>query len=120
MMFGVPAAALAMYHTAHASKKKQIGSLMLAAGFAAFLTGVTEPLEFAFMFVAPFLFVVHAALTGLSLAVAAFFQWTAGFSFSAGLLDFFLSFPLEWQTNLICCLFKVLFLELFTISYSAS
>lgn len=95
MMFGVPAAALAMYHTAHASKKKQIGSLMLAAGFAAFLTGVTEPLEFAFMFVAPFLFVVHAALTGLSLAIAAFFQWTAGFSFSAGLLDFLLSFPLE-------------------------
>ncbi|UTR08187.1 N-acetylglucosamine-specific PTS transporter subunit IIBC [Alkalihalobacillus sp. LMS6] len=95
MMFGVPAAALAMYHTAHASKKKQIGSLMLAAGFAAFLTGVTEPIEFAFMFVAPLLFVVHAVLTGLSLAIAAFFQWTAGFSFSAGLLDFFLGFPLE-------------------------
>lgn len=95
MMFGVPAAALAMYHTAHASKKKQVGSLMLAAGFAAFLTGITEPIEFAFMFVAPFLFVVHAALTGLSLAIAAFFQWTAGFSFSAGLLDFLLGFPLE-------------------------
>ncbi|MBM7840676.1 PTS system N-acetylglucosamine-specific IIC component [Alkalihalobacillus xiaoxiensis] len=95
MMFGVPAAALAMYHTAHASKKKQIGSLMLAAGFAAFLTGVTEPIEFAFMFVAPLLFVVHAVLTGLSLAIAAFFQWTAGFSFSAGLLDFVLGFPLD-------------------------
>lgn len=91
MMFGLPAAALAMYHTAKTKRKKQAASLMLAAGFAAFFTGVTEPLEFAFMFLAPALYVVHAALTGLSLFIAASFQWTAGFGFSAGLVDYVLS-----------------------------
>ncbi|MEK3854156.1 N-acetylglucosamine-specific PTS transporter subunit IIBC [Cytobacillus sp. FSL H8-0458] len=91
MMFGLPAAALAMYHTARTKRKKQAASLMLAAGFASFFTGVTEPLEFSFMFLAPALYVVHAALTGISLAVAAFFNWTAGFGFSAGLVDFVLS-----------------------------
>jgi PTS system N-acetylglucosamine-specific IIC component len=91
MMFGLPAAALAMYHTAKTTRKKQAASLLLASGFASFFTGVTEPLEFSFMFLAPALYVVHAALTGISLAVAAFFHWTAGFSFSAGLVDFVLS-----------------------------
>ncbi|SFB21535.1 PTS system, N-acetylglucosamine-specific IIC component [Lentibacillus halodurans] len=91
MMFGLPAAALAMYHTANSKRKKQAASLLLAAAFASFFTGVTEALEFSFMFVAPVLYVVHAALTGLSLAVAAMFEWTAGFSFSAGLVDYTLS-----------------------------
>ncbi|MFB4166976.1 N-acetylglucosamine-specific PTS transporter subunit IIBC [Virgibacillus sp. JSM 102003] len=91
MMFGLPAAALAMYHTAKTKRKKQTASLMMAAGFASFFTGVTEPLEFSFMFLAPLLYVVHAALTGLSLAIAAMFEWTAGFSFSAGLVDYTLS-----------------------------
>jgi len=91
MMFGLPAAALAMVHTAKDKKKKQVSSLMLAAGFAAFFTGVTEPIEFAFMFVAPMLYLVHAILTGISLAIAAAFHWTAGFGFSAGLVDFVLS-----------------------------
>lgn len=91
MMFGLPAAGLAMYHTAKTKRKKQAASLMLAAGFAAFFTGVTEPIEFSFMFLAPALYVVHAALTGLSLAIASFFQWTAGFGFSAGFVDFVLS-----------------------------
>jgi N-acetylglucosamine PTS system EIICBA or EIICB component len=91
MMFGLPAAALAMYHTAKTARKKQVASLMMAAGFASFFTGVTEPLEFAFMFVAPALYVVHAALTGISLFIASTFHWTAGFGFSAGLVDFVLS-----------------------------
>jgi N-acetylglucosamine PTS system EIICBA or EIICB component len=91
MMFGIPAAGLAMYHTSKTKKKKQVASLMLAAGFAAFFTGVTEPMEFAFMFVAPMLYLVHAVLTGISLAIAAAFNWTAGFGFSAGLVDFILS-----------------------------
>ncbi|GHI00725.1 N-acetylglucosamine-specific PTS transporter subunit IIBC [Neobacillus kokaensis] len=91
MMFGLPAAGLAMYHTAKTKRKKEVASLMMAAGFAAFFTGVTEPLEFSFMFLAPALYVVHAILTGLSLAIAAAFHWTAGFGFSAGLVDFVLS-----------------------------
>ncbi|MBU5468643.1 N-acetylglucosamine-specific PTS transporter subunit IIBC [Virgibacillus sp. MSJ-26] len=92
MMFGLPAAALAMYHTAKTSRKKTAASLMLAAAIAAFFTGVTEPLEFSFMFLAPALYVVHALLTGLSLFVAATFQWTSGFGFSAGFVDYTLSF----------------------------
>ncbi|MGY3716977.1 N-acetylglucosamine-specific PTS transporter subunit IIBC [Sutcliffiella cohnii] len=91
MMFGLPAAGLAMYHTAKTKRKKQVASLMLAGGFASFFTGVTEPIEFAFMFAAPLLYVVHAALTGLSMFIAATFNWTAGFGFSAGLVDFILS-----------------------------
>ncbi|MCA1060673.1 N-acetylglucosamine-specific PTS transporter subunit IIBC [Rossellomorea aquimaris] len=91
MMFGLPAAGLAIYHAAKPAKKKQVASLMLAAGFASFFTGVTEPIEFAFMFVAPLLYVAHAVLTGLSLAIASFFHWTAGFGFSAGFVDFVLS-----------------------------
>lgn len=91
MMFGLPAGAYAMYRQARPEKKKVVASLFIAAGFASFFTGVTEPLEFSFMFVAPALYVVHAALTGLSLFFAALMHWTAGFSFSAGLVDFVLS-----------------------------
>lgn len=92
MMFGLPGAALAMYHTAKpGSKRKIAGSLLLAGAFSAFVTGVTEPIEFSFMFLAPGLYVIHALLTGISLIIAALFQWTAGFSFSAGAIDFILS-----------------------------
>src|SRR5690625_2312820 len=91
MMFGLPAAALAMYHTAKTKRRKQTASLMLAAGFASFFTGVTEPLEFSFMFLAPLLYLVHAILTGISLAIASAMGWTAGFGFSAGAVDFLLS-----------------------------
>ncbi|GAB2318872.1 N-acetylglucosamine-specific PTS transporter subunit IIBC [Alkalibacterium sp. s-m-22] len=94
MMFGLPAGGLAMYQMADSDQKKRVGSLMLAAGFATFFTGVTEPLEFAFMFVAPLLFVIHALLTGLSMFIAATFNWTAGFGFSAGFVDGVLSFRL--------------------------
>ena len=118
MMFGLPAAALAMYHTAKTKHKKQVASLMLAAGFAAFFTGVTEPLEFAFMFVAPLLYLVHAVLTGLSLFIAATFQWTAGFGFSAGFIDMFLSsrLPLANQPYMLVVqglIFAVIYYSLF-------
>ena len=91
MMFGLPAGALAMYHTAKDNKKKIAAGLLIAAAFASFFTGVTEPLEFSFMFLAPALYVVHALLTGIFVAVAAMLHATAGFSFSAGLVDFLLS-----------------------------
>lgn len=92
MMFGLPGAALAMYHTAKTNRKKTAASLLMAAAFASFFTGVTEPLEFSFMFLAPALYVVHALLTGVSLFIAASFQWTSGFGFSAGFVDYLLSF----------------------------
>lgn len=91
MMFGLPGAALAMYHTAKSSKKKMAYSLLLAGALTSFVTGVTEPLEFAFMFLAPVLYLIHAVLTGISVFIAASFQWIAGFGFSAGLIDMVLS-----------------------------
>lgn len=94
MMFGLPAAGLAMYHTAKTTRKKQVASLVMAAGFTSFFTGVTEPLEFSFMFLAPVLYFVHAVLTGLSMFIAATFQWTAGFGFSAGFIDYVLTLRL--------------------------
>ncbi|MFV0559962.1 MAG: N-acetylglucosamine-specific PTS transporter subunit IIBC [Enterococcus sp.] len=91
MMFGLPAGAFAIYQCARPERKKATASLMLAAAFASFFTGVSEPLEFSFMFVAWPLYVLHAVLTGLSLGFAAFMHWTAGFAFSGGFVDFFLS-----------------------------
>ncbi|WP_104400497.1 N-acetylglucosamine-specific PTS transporter subunit IIBC [Vibrio penaeicida] len=91
MMFGLPAAALAMYHCADAKNKNKTFSIMLAAGMASFFTGITEPLEFSFMFLAPMLYVIHAVLTGISMYIAATMEWMAGFGFSAGFVDFVLS-----------------------------
>jgi PTS system N-acetylglucosamine-specific IIC component len=87
LMFGLPAAALAMIHVANKKQKKVAIGILLAAALTAFLTGVTEPLEFAFMFVAFPLYVIHAVLTGLSLAIAYLLDIHLGFSFSAGLID---------------------------------
>ena len=90
LMFGLPAAALAMIQVANARQKKVAFGILSAAGLTAFLTGVTEPLEFAFMFVAFPLYVIHAILTGLSLAIAYALDIHLGFSFSAGLMDLLL------------------------------
>ncbi len=99
MMFGLPAGALAMYHTAKDNKKKVAAGLLLAAALSSFFTGVTEPLEFAFMFLAPALYVVHALLTGVSCAIVAALPTRAGFNFSAGLVDYVLSFKAPLVLN---------------------
>lgn len=91
MMFGLLGACGAFIATAKPENKNKIMSIMVAAGFTSFFTGVTEPIEFAFMFVAPALYVLHAILTGLAVFIAATFDWVAGFGFSAGLVDFVLS-----------------------------
>ena len=90
LMFGLPAAALAMILAANKKQRKVAVGILSAAALTAFLTGVTEPLEFAFMFVAFPLYVVHAVLTGLSLAIAYLLDIHLGFSFSAGLIDLLL------------------------------
>jgi N-acetylglucosamine PTS system EIICBA or EIICB component len=90
LMFGLPAAALAMIHVANKKQKKLAVGILSAAALTAFLTGVTEPLEFAFMFVAFPLYLIHAVLTGLSLAIAYLLDIHLGFSFSAGLADLLL------------------------------
>ena len=87
LMFGLPGAALAMMHVARPEQRRIAAGIFGAAGLTAFLTGITEPLEFAFMFVAFPLYVLHAILTGLSLAVAYVLDIHLGFSFSAGLVD---------------------------------
>lgn len=100
MMFGLPAAAIAIYQSARPEKKKQVGTILLSAAFASFVTGVTEPIEFSFMFVAPVLYIIHAVLTGIMLTIAAVFQWFAGFGFSAGLIDFILSIKAPFANNI--------------------
>ncbi len=91
MMFGLPGAALAIYQTARPGSRERVASIMIAAAFASFFTGVTEPLEFSFMFAAPVLYFAHAVLTGISVYIAAAMHWIAGFGFSAGLVDLILS-----------------------------
>lgn len=88
MMFGLPAAALAMYKTARPEKKKAVGGLLLSAALTSMLTGITEPLEFTFLFVAPVMYAVHCVLAGLSYMLMHLFNVGVGMTFSGGLIDF--------------------------------
>ena len=115
MMFGLPGAALAMAQRADDKNKKTIKALMLAGALSSFLTGVTEPLEFAFMFAAPQLYLVHAILTGISVFLAAQLQAYAGFGFSAGLIDFFLSSQNPMRNNMLILI--IMGLVFFAIYY---
>lgn len=89
-MFGLPGAALAIYHSARPENRKKVASLMLSAALTAFVTGITEPLEFAFMFCAPLLYGVHIVLTGVAFMLTHILQITVGQTFSGGLIDFLL------------------------------
>jgi PTS system IIB component/PTS system IIC component len=89
-MFGLPGAALAIYHSARPENRKKVASLMLSAALTAFVTGITEPLEFAFMFCAPLLYGVHIVLTGIAFMLTHILQITVGQTFSGGLIDFLL------------------------------
>ncbi len=93
MMFGLPAACLAMVR--HARFPKVASGILLSAAFASFLTGITEPIEFSFLFVAPLLYLVHAVLTGTALAVCTLLGIQIGFGFSAGAIDYVLNFSKE-------------------------
>ena len=92
MMFGLPGACLAMYHTADPKRRAGVAGLLLSLGLTSFLTGVTEPVEFTFMFLAPVLYALHAIATGLSMVLMNLFGVRLGFSFSAGLFDYILNF----------------------------
>ncbi|KJG14278.1 PTS sugar transporter [Photobacterium iliopiscarium] len=92
VMFGLPSAALAFYVTAKKENKKVVGGMLLSVALTAFLTGITEPIEFMFMFLAPGLYVVHAILMGLSIVVASMLNIHMAFSFSSGLIDYILNF----------------------------
>jgi PTS system N-acetylglucosamine-specific IIC component len=99
MMFGLPAACLAMVHTAKSTKKKVAASLLFSGAIASFFVGITEPIEFAFMFLAPPLYAVHAVLTGISLAICAALPVRSGYNFSAGFVDWILSFKAPMAVN---------------------
>ena len=92
MMFGLPAACLAMYHAALPDRRKAVGGMLFSLALTSALTGVTEPIEFSFMFLAPLLYAVHAVLTGLSMTLMSLLGVKLGFGFSAGLLDYLLNF----------------------------
>ncbi|WP_168557292.1 MULTISPECIES: N-acetylglucosamine-specific PTS transporter subunit IIBC [unclassified Novosphingobium] len=92
MMFGLPAACLAMYHAARPERRKATGGMLLSLAATSFLTGVTEPIEFSFMFLAPILYLFHALLTGAAMALMAALGVHLGFGFSAGLFDYALNF----------------------------
>src|ERR1700678_3492547 len=92
MMFGLPAACLAMWRSARPERRPAVGGMLASLALTSFLTGVTEPIEFSFMFLAPALFAVHAVLTGLSMVLMDAFKVRMGFSFSAGLFDYLINF----------------------------
>lgn len=92
MMFGLPAACLAMYHEALPERKKAVGGMLFSLALMSFLTGVTEPIEFSFMFLAPVLYAFHAVLTGLSEALMNALGVRLGYTFSAGLFDYVINF----------------------------
>ncbi|MEU3779906.1 PTS transporter subunit EIIC [Streptomyces sp900129855] len=94
MMFALPAAALAITHCARPKRRKEIGGLMLSVALTSFVTGITEPIEYSFLFVAPALYAVHAVLTGASMAVTWGLGVHDGFSFSAGLIDYVINWNL--------------------------
>lgn len=99
MMFGLPAGAFAMVQCAKPEKKNIAMGLLASAALASFFTGVTEPLEFSFMFLAPGLYLIHAILTGISVGLVAALPTRAGFNFSAGLVDYILSFKAPMALN---------------------
>jgi PTS system N-acetylglucosamine-specific IIC component len=101
MMFALPAAALAIYHEAGPARRRIVGGVMLSGALTSFVTGVTEPLEFAFMFVAWPLFLIHAVLTGTSLALVNALGIKHGFAFSAGAIDYSLNFTAATQPLLL-------------------
>ncbi len=124
MMFGLPGAALAIYLSAKPSQRTKVASIMLAGAFASFFTGITEPLEFSFMFVAPVLYFIHAVLTGISVFIAATMHWIAGFGFSAGLVDMVLSsrnpLAVEWYMLIVQGLvFFVIYYAVFRFAIKA-
>ena len=116
MMFALPAAALAIWQEAKPENRKAVGGIMISVALTSFLTGVTEPLEFAFMFVAWPLYVMHAVLTGVSLALTNALGIKMGFGFSAGLFDFALNWNIgtnPWMLLIIGPIFAAIYYALF-------
>jgi N-acetylglucosamine PTS system EIICBA or EIICB component len=115
MMFGLPGACLAMYHTARPERRAGVAGLLLSLGLTSFLTGVTEPVEFTFMFLAPVLYALHAIATGLAMVIMHLFGVHLGFSFSAGLFDYVLNFTHAQRPLLLIPIGVAYFLLYYTV-----
>ncbi|BCZ76605.1 pts system, N-acetylglucosamine-specific iibc component [Paraburkholderia terrae] len=116
MMFGLPAACLAMFHEAPKERRAMVGGLLFSMALTSFLTGVTEPIEFSFMFLAPVLYAIHAVLTGLSLAICSALGIKLGFTFSAGAIDYVLNYGLStkgWEAIPIGIAYSIVYYGLF-------
>lgn len=116
MMFALPAAALAMAHCAKPHRRKEVSGMMLSIGLTSLITGITEPIEYSFLFIAPLLFAIHAVLTGVSMAVTWGLGVHDGFSFSAGLIDYVINWGLAtkpWMIIPIGLAFGVVYYALF-------
>jgi len=119
MMFGLPGACLAMYLQAKSQHKRRVYGLLFAAAITSFVTGVTEPIEFSFMFVAPLLYLAHAVLTGISMFVIYSLGWIAGFAFSAGAIDMILSSRVVFAVNwFLIPLFGILYFFVYFFSFT--
>ena len=124
MMFGLPAAALAMYHAARPERKKYVAGIMISAALTSFLTGITEPLEFSFLFVAPLLYVIHALLDGLSFLILYLLDVNLGYTFSGGFIDFFLFGILQnrtewWWVLVVGIVYAVIYYVVFRVLIQA-
>lgn len=117
MMFGLPAACLAMYATAKKHRKAAVGGMLFSIGFTSFLTGITEPIEFSFMFLSPILYVVHALLTGASMMVAYALDIRHGFGFSAGAIDYVLNYGLATNPLMLLVMGVVVGIVYFVVFY---
>ncbi|MFP3322406.1 N-acetylglucosamine-specific PTS transporter subunit IIBC [Planococcus sp. SIMBA_160] len=117
MMFGLPAACLAMYMAAKKERKAAVGGMFFSIGFTSFLTGITEPIEFSFMFLSPILYVIHALLTGVSMMVAYALDIHHGFGFSAGAIDYVLNYGLAQNPLLLLVMGAVTGVIYFVIFY---
>ncbi|MEU9013075.1 PTS transporter subunit EIIC [Streptomyces sp. NPDC048479] len=116
MMFALPAACLAIVHCARPERRKVIGGMMFSLALTSFVTGVTEPIEFTFMFIAPVLYAVHAVLTGVSMALTWSLGMKDGFGFSAGAVDYFLNLGIAsnpWGLALVGLCFAALYYVVF-------
>ena len=122
MMFGLPAAAYAMYRAAEPDQKKATGAVMGSTGFTSFLTGITEPIEFSFLFLAPLLYAAHAVLSGIALVVADGLNIKMGFGFSAGLIDYLVNLHLATNAFLaipVGLVFGVVYFVMFSFAIKA-
>jgi PTS system N-acetylglucosamine-specific IIC component len=122
MMFGLPAAALAIYHSARSEKRQALAGLLFSVALTSFVTGITEPIEYLFLFVAPVLYGVHVVLTGLALGISNAMGMHLGFGFSAGVIDYLLNWHLAtrpWLLFVIGPIYAVVYYVVFRVLIAA-